>query len=230
MELLARFNFKRPIAFLALGFIFWPLIPAHSAIVLTVKQDGSDVVVIGSGSANTTDLPSPTAYPDYTNVLTDLQIYAGPAAFTNDPNTPDVDVNLWSGITGPNSFGDDPNVVETPFTGSGDLFGIVADDGSGQSLLVLPLNYQNGASLNGISRFNGFTLAELGLSPGVFSWSWGTNQNADSLQIRIEPVPVPAPLPLAGGAMAWSLAKRMRRASRGQHRQDRCKNLISTST
>jgi hypothetical protein len=209
----------RHLTILGLGLIFWPAIAAHSAIVLTVKQDGSDVVVIGRGSANTNGLAPKISVDDYTNVLTDNQIYAGPDAFTG-VTTPPVDVNLWGGLTGPNLFGTDPNIFQNPSLGFGDLFGIVADNGQGQSLLVLPSSYMSGDSLNGTSRFSGFTLADLGLNPGVFSWTWGTNSNADSLELRIEPVPapapVPAPLPLAGGAMAWSLAKRMRRASRGQ--------------
>ena len=211
----------RHLTLLGLGLIFWPATAAHSAIVLTVKQDGSDVVVIGKGSANTNGLAPKISADDYTNVLTDTQIYAGPDAFTG-VTTPPVDVNLWGGLTGPSLFGNDPNIFENPSLGLGfgDLFGIVADNGLGQSLLVLPSGYVSGGSLNGTSRFSGFTLANLGLNPGVFSWTWGTNSNADSLELRIEPVPapapVPAPLPLAGGAMAWSLAKRMRRASRGQ--------------
>ena len=205
----------RHLALLGLGLIFWPSIAAHSAIVLTVKQAGSDVVVIGSGSANTNGLAPQISADDYTNVLTDIQIYAGPDAITG-VTTPPVDVNLWGGLTGPSLFGTDPNIFEYPSFGSGDLFGIVADNGIGQSLLVLPSGYVSGTSLNGTSRFSGITLANLGLSPGVFSWTWGTNSNADSLELRIEPVPAPAPLPLVGGAMAWSWAKRMRRASRGQ--------------
>jgi hypothetical protein len=210
----------RHLAILGLGVIFWPSIAAQAAIVLTVRQDGNDVIVVGSGSANINGLPTPDQNDDYTNVLTDTQIYAGPAAFTDDPTTPDVAVNLWSGITGPTSFGNHPNVFENPSSGFDDLFGIVADNGFGQSLLVLPLSYQSGASLSGTSRFNNFTLADLGLNPGVFSWNWGMGQNADSLQLRIEPVPVPAPLPLAGGLMAWSMAKRMRRASRDRPIKD----------
>jgi len=208
-------RYLRPLVALGLGVIFWPSIAAHSAILLTVKQDGNDVVVIGSGSANINDLTPPDQDTDYTNALTDTQIYAGPVAYSNEPNTPDVAVDLWSGITGPTIFGNDPNIYETPSSGFlDDLFGIVADNGIGQSLLVLPPNYQSGTSLNGTSRFSNFTLADLGLSPGVFSWSWGMGQNADSLELRIEPVPVPAPLPLAGVPIAWKLAKRMRRASR----------------
>lgn len=206
---------SRPLVLLGLGLIFWPSIAAHSAILLTVKQDGNDVVVIGSGSANINGLTPPNQDIDYTNALTDYQIHAGPVAYSNDINTPDVAVDLWSGITGPTIFGTNPNIYETPSSGFlDDLFGIVADNSMGQSLLVLPLNYQSGTSLAGTSRFSNFTLAELGLSPGVFSWSWGMGQNADSLELRIEPVPVPAPLPLAGVPIAWKLAKRMRRASR----------------
>ena len=208
-------RYLRPLVGLGLGVIFWPSIAAHSAIVLTVKQDGNDVVVIGSGSANINDLTSSDQDDDYTNALTDYQIHAGPAAFSNDPNTPDVAVNLWSGITGPTTFGNDPNIYENPSSGFlDDLFGIVADNGMGQSLLVLPLNYQSGTSLAGTSRFSNLILADLGLNPGVFTWSWGTGLNADSFELRIEPVPVPAPLPLAGVPIAWKMAKRMRRASR----------------
>ena len=208
-------RFRGCLVLLGTGVIFWPSIAVRSAILLTVRQDGNDVVVIGSGSANTNGLANPVQDIDYTNALTDNQIYAGPVAYTNDPNTPDVAVDLWSGITGPTIFGNDPNIYENPSSGIlDDLFGIVADNSMGQSLLVLPPNYISGTSLAGTSRFSNFTLAQLGLNPGVFTWSWGTGQNADSLDLRIEPVPVPAPLPLAGVPIAWKLAKRMRRASR----------------
>jgi len=175
------------------------------------------VVVIGSGSANTTSLlnppDSPTQEPDYTNALWDNQIYAGPAAFNGVP--PQVDVNLWGGINGPLSFNTDPFIATTyPDTGSGDLFGIYIDTVNNQPLLVLPLLYGSGNPLNGTSRFDSTTLSGLGLNPGVFIWNWGTGQNADSFELRIEPVPVPAPLPLAGVPIAWKMAKRMRRASR----------------
>jgi hypothetical protein len=107
-----------------------------------------------------------------------------------------------------------------PSSGTGDLFGIYIDTVSNKPLLVLPFGYVSGNSLNGTSRFNNFTLADLGLNPGVFSWNWGMGQNADSLQLRIEPVPVPGPLPLAGLPIAWKLAKRMRRASRDSPSKD----------
>jgi hypothetical protein len=202
-----------------LGVIFWPSIAAQAAIVLTVRQDGSDVIVVGSGSANTNSLPAPAPSLDYTNVLWDNQIYAGPNAFSG--NTPQYDVDLWDDINGPLSFNTDPLINATnPDSGTGDLFGIYIDTVSNKPLLVLPLGYGSGDNLNGTSRFNNITLAGLGLNPGVFSWNWGMGQNADSLQLRIEPVPVPGPLPLAGLPIAWKLAKRMRRASRDRPIKD----------
>ena len=208
--------YLRRLALLGLGVIFWPSIAVHSAIILTVKQDGNDVVVVGSGSANTTSLENPPGSPepryDYENVFFYNQIYAGLDASTDIINSQPVDVNLWSGITGPSSFGTDTNFSAYPNSASGDLFGIVS--GIGQSLLVLPLNYMSGENLNGTSRFSNLTLADFVLNPAVFTWNWGMGQNADSFQLRIEPVPVPAPLPLAGVPIAWKMAKRMRRASR----------------
>jgi len=209
----------RQLLLLGLGVIFWPSIAAHSAIVLTVKQDGNDVVVIGSGSANTTSLLNPPGSPepryDYTNVFFYNQILVGVDA-SLDINSQPVDVNLWSGIIGPSSFGIDTFLSAYPSSATGDLFGIVSDNGMGQSLLVLPLNYDymSGDILNGTSRFSDFTLADFGLSPGVFTWNWGMGANADSFELRIEPVPTPAPLPLAGLPIAWKMAKRLRRASR----------------
>jgi hypothetical protein len=206
-------HYLRPLVGLGLGVIFWPSIAAHSAIVLTVKQDGNDVVVIGSGSANTTSLFVDTQELDYTNVLWDNQIYAGPDAFSGSP--PQVDVNRWGEINGPLSFNTDPFITPTiPSSGSGDLFGIYIDNVTNKPLLVLPLDYVSGNSLNGTSRFDGYTLSDLGLNPGVFYWNWGMGLNADSFELRIEPVPVPAPLSLAGVPIAWKMAKRMRRASR----------------
>jgi hypothetical protein len=82
-----------------------------------------------------------------------------------DINSQPADVNLWSGIIGPSSFSIDTFLSAYPSSATGDLFGIVSDNGMGQSLLVLPLSYMSGDSLNGTSRFSDFTLADFGLSP-----------------------------------------------------------------
>ncbi len=190
--------------------------PASAIVTLRVQQVGNDVVITGSGSANTTGLTPAGTDNDYTNVLTDAQIYAGPAAF-GDGSGGGGDVSLWSNISsGPLAFGSDPSIFENPSSGSGDLFGILANNGSGASYLVLPSSYSSGTSLSGTTTFTGYTLASLGLTPGQIStWSWGADATADSLRLEVDPVP--APLPIAGAAAVLYRLKRLRRRSRRLH-------------
>jgi len=193
--------------------------PASAIVTLRVQQVGNDVVITGSGSAIITGLTS--ADNDYTNVLTDAQIYAGPDAF-GDSFGGGGDVSLWSNISGPLVFGSDSNIFENPSSGSGDLFGIVADNfegNPGAQRLVLPMDYTSGTSLSGTSTFTGFTLARLGFTPGQIStWSWGAGATADSLRLEVvDPNPVPAPLPIAGAAAVFCRLKRLRRRSRQLH-------------
>jgi len=96
--------------------------PASAIVTLRVQQVGNDVVITGSGTANTTALTLAGTGNDYTNILTDAQIYAGPAAFDNGS------VSLWSNISsGPLAFGSDPLVSENSSSGTGALFGILAN-------------------------------------------------------------------------------------------------------
>ena len=184
--------------------------PARAVVLLHVQQVSGDVLITGSGSADTTDLTAEGTDTSWTNLLSDTQAYAGPDAFS------DGSVSLWSGISGPLAFGSDPTVVQIPTSGTGQLFGILADNGSRASRLVLPLGYSSGASLSGTSSFTGLTLARLGLTPGQIStWSWGQGATADSLRLEVrDNDPVPAPLPIAGAAAAFSSSQRLRRRMR----------------
>jgi hypothetical protein len=178
--------------------------PVSAVVLLRVEQVGSDVVVTGSGTANTTAL-SATADNEFTNVLDDGQIYAGPNAFA------DGSVNRWTTVNGPASFGSNPGVVENPTSGSGDLVGILAAAKGGPQL-VLPSAYISGASLSGTSTFAGTSLASLGLSPGQTStWTWGSGANADSFNLEVAADPVPVPLPVAGAAFVFHQFRRYRR-------------------
>jgi hypothetical protein len=195
---------------LGLGISLLSPLPAWAVIVITVQQEGADVVIRGSGSADTASLTSDDGTAsDFTNVLTDVQLYAGLAAFG------DGEVRLWSGLLGPLLIGSDPTVAAIPETSSnGDLFGIISAGALGTSQLVLPTAYLSGTRLSGTSRFANYTLAELGLSPGTLFWTWGTGENADSLALQIGSAPVPAPLPVAGGVVAWRTARALRRRKR----------------
>ncbi len=109
--------------------------PTQAALLLQVEQLGNDVVITGSGFANTAALMDEGNDNTWTNVLTDNQIAAGPDAFG------DGQVNLWSGILGPASFGSDPTFSQNPDSGSGDLFGIVASNLTPSPQVFLPQGY-----------------------------------------------------------------------------------------
>lgn len=184
---------------------------ADAAIVLNIRQVGQDVTIEGSGSANLSALSLAGSSTSFTNSLTGQEAYAGPAAFANGV------VDLWQGLAGPLAFNPNP-IVELPDAAgsSGDLFGIMADNGSGSARLVLPQGYLSGSSLSGSSLFPNTDLASIGLTPGTYSWLWGSGATADSLNVVIvDPVAVPAPLPLAGAAFAFSWASALRRRCRG---------------
>jgi len=177
----------------------------RAALVLQVEQLGNDVVISGNGSANISALINEGNYNEWTNVLTDSQIAAGPDAFNNGL------VTLWSGITGPGSFGSDPNFVQNPDSGSGALFGIIASNLTPSPQIFLPQGYISGASLVGTSTFLNSSLTSLGFVPGsTFTWSWGSGGTTDSLVLNV----VPGPLPIAGASLAFAQSRLLRRRLR----------------
>ncbi|MFM7086801.1 MAG: hypothetical protein ACKOXO_07425 [Cyanobium sp.] len=202
---------RQPHALLFLASLLLPLIqprPAEAALVLQVSQQGPNVVVLGSGTVNLTGLLTPTDDSAYSNLLSEVEIYAGPDAFANG------DVTLWSGLSGGSpTISSVSGLIETPDPSSnGDLFGIYID--SGTPRLVLPKNYVSDSSLSGSSIFTGLDLANLGLTAGTATWTWGNGANADSLELRVDapaPASVPAPLPIAGAAISYRFSRRLRR-------------------
>lgn len=187
--------------------------PAQALVTLKVLQAGPDVVVNGRGSAKTAGLTSMGTEATWTNVLSPVQVYAGPAAFS------DGNVSLWSNLSGPSSFGSDPAVFEYPDPGStlsfGKLFGILTSSNPADIRLVLPSTYVSGTTISGRTTYTNVTLAQLGLTSGLtYTWSWGSGPTADSLELQIDPTPVPAPLPIAGAAAAFHSVQRLRRRLR----------------
>lgn len=186
--------------------------PTHAALLLQVEQLGNDVVITGSGSANTAALTNEGIDNTWTNVLTDNQIAAGPDAFG------DGQVTLWSGIMGPASFGSDPTFSQNPDSGIGGLFGIVASNLTPSPQLFLPQGYVSGASLNGSSTFLNSSLTSLGFAPGsTLTWTWGSGGSVDSLVLNVlstSPAQVPAPLPIAGASLAFAQSRVLRRRLR----------------
>ena len=197
---------------LCLPIVLTPM-PSLASITLRVEQIGPDVVITGSGKANLGGLTFVANNNFWTNYISDIEVYVGPDVF-NDGN-----VSLYSGIAGPLSFGIDSSLYELADNvgSSGDLFGILADNGNGINQLVLPLGYSSNSPLSGVSRFSSLTIAQLGLTPGqLTTWSWGSGANADSLRLEVadSASPVPTPAPLLGLGAAFQMARRLRRRLR----------------
>jgi len=68
-------------------------------------------------------------------------------------------------------------------SGSGDRFGI--DVASGTARLWVSPFYHSGSALSATDTWDNTTLADLGLDPGVYTYSWGSGADADTLQVRI---------------------------------------------
>ncbi len=186
----------------SLFFILFSTASAEAVITLRVEQAGSDVLITGSGTANLTALTLYSTETSFQNVLTDVQIFAGPSPFAAGK------VDLYKGIlSGPPSISSNSSIVEEPdpMASSGDLFGVQAD----LYQLVVPQNYVSNAPLSGVSIIRDVSISGLGLTPGLATWTWGSTANGtfDSINLEV----VPGPLPLAGAATTFVWCRKLRR-------------------
>lgn len=202
---------------------------ADAAMILRLEQVGGDVVVRGSGTINLSGLTPQGTDNTYTNIFTDIQVYAGPA-----PEVPDGHVKFWSGLTGgAPTISNSGDFIEPDHSSSasfGDLFGLVSQDtragvNFGLPLLVLPQGYLSGAVLSGTSRFSGKTFATMGISPGTLTW---TLPSADTVTITTDAEPVPAPLGVASAAAVFSYIRRLKQNTRILQLAARKPKAIST--
>jgi hypothetical protein len=147
------------------------------AYSVTLEQVGSNVVATGSGAINLTGLTfaSPGAAIPVIIAVSGV-IQTGPF---------NTSVDLYTGFTGPTSFGSGGFVV--PSTSSGDFVGISGSSG----LILVPQGYVSGAALSDSSTYNNATLASLGVTPGSYVWRWGTGLENQNFTLIIGGVGVP---------------------------------------
>jgi hypothetical protein len=154
----------------------------HATYTITMTESAGDVVAVGSGSLNTTDLSlnilSPINRLAYV-VPNDAAVVAGPSSFRQ--------VDIYETVNGPTSVGTGAVLVQAN-SGSGDLVGI----SEGDSLFV-PTGYVSGNPLSGTATWTGTTFAGLGLTPGTYTWTWGSGPNADSFVLQVGPAPASSP-------------------------------------
>ncbi len=161
---------------------------ADSIYTVTLTQVGSNVVATGSGSINLADL---TLYAtgDFFAALVDPTqgtMLTGP--------TPSSSVGVYSGITGPASFGSGAFTTDAS-SGSGDFVGIFGSDTFvGVPVLIVPNPYASGTALSDSSAYDSQTFASLGVTPGTYTWTWGSGANTGSFVLKIGvPTVVPEP-------------------------------------
>ena len=135
------------------------------AFTMTVTQNGANVVWTGSGAFNLTGLTQGTgglSGPSVINAsIGEIAIHSGSTI-----------ENIYSGFTGPGSFGSGGQFFADSF--SGDFVTLFA------GLLLLPQSYISGHSLSDSMTFNNATFTSLGVTPGTYTWTWGSglpNQN-----------------------------------------------------
>ena len=173
---------------------------AHAGFIILFAPVGNNVVATGSGTLNISALTSQGPY---------------------NPGSADVDPSadttwLGSGIatiygtaTGPSNFGSTISVSLTAAT-TGNFVGITDGGASGGERIIVPQGYTSGAALSDSATWSNKSLAALGLTDGIYTYTWGSGATADSFTIEV--VPEPSSLTLfAIGSLAIALALLRRR-------------------
>jgi hypothetical protein len=156
--------------------------PAQAGYVVTLTQEGPNVVATGSGPIDLTGLTFLGA--DTESALVDPSLGAidtGPAS--------SVPIDVYHGIIGPSSFGGGGQTNAS--SGSGDIVGIAA--GLSTDNLIVPSGYVSGTPLSDTVTYDNKTFISLGGTPGTFEWTWGAGANQNfTLDIAAAAVPEPA--------------------------------------
>ena len=141
------------------------------AFTITLEQMGSNVVWTGSGAINLTGLNFIGA-----GITNGSGVIPFNGLIFMVPGNADV----YTGFTGPTSFGVGGNTIASSF--SGDVFANVF------GILFLPVGYVSGNAISDSMTFNNATFASLGVTPGTYVWSWGDGAN-QMFTLRIGAVP-----------------------------------------
>jgi hypothetical protein len=179
--------------------------PAQAGYVVTLTQQGPNVVASGSGAIDLSGLtPDGTGGIGAGLIPRAGDIFTGPAAF--------ITTSLDTGFTVPTTFGVGGGSLAS--SGSGDAVGRIFEEAD----LAVPLGYSSGSALSDTSIYNNQSFASLGVKPGTYQWVWGSGGPFRSFTLQIAAaaaaVPEPADILLLALPLGMLLAARYR--MRGQ--------------
>jgi hypothetical protein len=155
---------------------------ARADIKISIQQVGADVVASAAGKIDLTGL----TFQGISNNSPEIVPTTGFVVMGTTPGP--LPNDIYSGITGPSSFGvavpNNPN----PSFGSGDVTLL-----SGTAHLIgLPVGYASGDSVTSTDTWSNQTIAGLDLTPGTYTYTWGTGGLSHTLTVQIGPSGVPA--------------------------------------
>ncbi len=171
----------------------------EAAFAFTFREQGADVVAIGSGSI---DLAG------FSRTGEEVLLASGVSAQNAVAGVAGI-VAVYHAIMGPGSFGVSGPVVASD--GGGDAVAVNGSDG----FLGVALAYVSGSALSRSMEFAGQTFAAMGVTRGTHAWTWGAGANADSFKVQIGAAAVPesASVLAIGAGLPGLAAVRHRRGS-----------------
>jgi hypothetical protein len=179
------------LAALAMLVLLAPAAANATPYVVKLKQQGTDVVAIGSGEFDLTGLNS-LGLDDTVVGISPNVGFLGAVA----PRAGIYTVMTYTGLTGPaTNFGS--GGIAFASSAHGIFAGIyISSDFYGVPVIYLPIDYNSGTPLAGSLTWNNASFASLGVTPGAYVWTWGTGAE-QSYTLRIA-VPEPATLAMFG--------------------------------
>jgi hypothetical protein len=188
------------------------VLPARAAYVVTLTQEGKDVVAIGSGTINLAGLSFDGNWPfppaDYGPLMSPYNSDIGTWASQDE-------VAIYVGATGPAAFGSGGPQLTT--TGSGDgvaVLNLLND--LNNFLIAVPQGYVSGGKLSSGATWGDTNFVSLGVTPGFYTWTWGNGANTFTLDAVAAPEPSTWIMMLAGFAWLGVVSYRQTRRAKPQ--------------
>jgi PEP-CTERM motif len=142
--------------------------PAEAAFVMTLEQDGPNVVATGSGTIDLVGL-SPAGGGSGLAGQIDPSMSAIVAGATGT-------IANYEFSNGPTNFGTGGTVAAS--SGSGDLVFVI-----GSMFIGVPGGYVSDSFLSDQATWDNATFASPGVTPGTYKWTWGSGADADSFTL-----------------------------------------------